>query len=172
MAPVLLDDVATKPAAAIDSVHMDPTDPMPGADAGALLADLGARARAALLAVAGPGSGSPQVMVELRRVDGALARPGAVPSAFCHRAPGWSLLAVGVPLDPAVVPHQQALLDAVAPFSTGGGVAQLRPRPRRGRRPAGLRPETLERLARVVDRYDPLGVLSGGDYVRRLPAGA
>ena len=85
VAAVILDDVAVKPYAAIDSVHADPVDPMPVIDKGMLLADLSDETVRRLLDVAGPGSGSPQIMVEIRQLGGAYAREAEHPSAFDHR---------------------------------------------------------------------------------------
>ena len=70
-APMLIDDVADKPYTAIDSVHTDPLDPVPGSEAAAVLTDFPAEAAEALLAVAGPGSSSPQILVEVRQMGGA-----------------------------------------------------------------------------------------------------
>ena len=77
----LMDSVAVLPYAAIGAVHADPVDPMPVIEDQALLSELPAEAVDALLAVAGPGSGSPQVIVELRMLGGAFARPAAHRSA-------------------------------------------------------------------------------------------
>jgi hypothetical protein len=51
---VLLGGVGPMPPTALDAVHMDPTDPMPGWEKGVLLADLTAETVDALLAAAGP----------------------------------------------------------------------------------------------------------------------
>ena len=91
-APVILDDVADKPYAAIDSVHTDPLDPTPAYEAGDVLTDFPAEAVDALLALTGPGVASPQILVEVRQLGGAYARPGEHPSAFASRAAAYSLL--------------------------------------------------------------------------------
>src|SRR6478752_6155504 len=77
-APVILDDVAHKPYTAIDSVHTDPLDPTPAREAAAVLTDFPAEAADALLKLAGPGSPSPQILVEVRQMGGATARPGYI----------------------------------------------------------------------------------------------
>ena len=56
----------------LQELHMDPPGPMPGAGDGFLLDTLDAEALDALVAAAGPGSGSPLVSVELRHLGGAL----------------------------------------------------------------------------------------------------
>ena len=85
-----------KPYTAIDSVHADPVDPMPVVDPAILLDDFTEETAERLLAIAGPGSGSPQVLVEVRQLGGAYAREAAYPNAFSHRAARFSLLAVGI----------------------------------------------------------------------------
>ena len=60
-----LDTMAMIPAAALSSVHMDPPHPVPGIGDGTMLAELPAEAVDALVAAAGPESGSPLVSVEL-----------------------------------------------------------------------------------------------------------
>ena len=76
-APVLLDDVSDKPYPAIDSVHTDPLDPMPAHEAAAVLSEFPAEAADMLLQMTGMGSGSPQVLVEVRQIGGATIREGA-----------------------------------------------------------------------------------------------
>ncbi|MFP5281998.1 MAG: FAD-binding oxidoreductase, partial [Actinomycetes bacterium] len=95
-APILLDDVALKPYTAIDSVHTDPLDPTPAYEAAAVLTDFPAEAVDAFLAQTGPGSGSPQVLVEVRQLGGAFTRGGEHESAFSSRDAAWSLLIVGI----------------------------------------------------------------------------
>lgn len=165
---LLLDDVGVKPVAALDSVHADPVDPLPALEAATLLRELPAAAVDTVLALAGPGSPSPQLMVELRRLGGALARPGAHPSAFAHRDAPYNLFSVGIAMDPRVAGHGASLVAAMEPWSTGGvwpnyGTAHDAASAER----AYDRP-TLELLASVVDRVDPAGVLVGGAPFRTV----
>jgi FAD/FMN-containing dehydrogenase len=118
-APVLLDDVALKPYTEVDSVHTDPLDPLPAHEAASVLTDFPAEAAQALLATAGPGSGSPQVLVEVRQMGGAVARRGAHDSAFSSRDVAYSLLLVGIAGTPGLETHAEAILEAMAPW-TGG----------------------------------------------------
>ncbi|MFF5078010.1 FAD-binding oxidoreductase [Actinoplanes sp. NPDC000266] len=104
----LIDTVQTIPYAAIGSIHADPADPMPVHEATDLLRELPAEAADALLAVAGPSSGSPQVIVELRHLGGALAAEPEHPSAVCHRDAAFTLITIGVlapPIAGAVPAH-------------------------------------------------------------------
>ena len=166
VAPVILDDADLKPYTAIDSVHADPVDPMPVIDPAILLADFPAEAAEKLLAVAGYGSGSPQVMVEVRQLGGAYAREGEHPSAFSHRSARFSVLAVGMAADPQARPHAEQLFAALADWDTGGIWPNFGPPhdARTARR--AYDPATLERLAAIVRTYDPDGVLQIGSYTR------
>jgi hypothetical protein len=166
VAPMLLDDVAEKPYTAVDSVHADPVDPMPVIDRGMLLTSLTDEAVERLLALAGPGSGSPQIMVEIRQVGGALDRPGENESAFDHRGAGYSVLTVGIAFDPRVGPHADALFTALSDWDTGGVWPNFAPPHDAISARRAYRPATLARLAEVADRYDPDGVLAAGAFAR------
>lgn len=85
VSPVIIDLVDTNPAAAIASVHQDPTDPMPARDEAMLLGDLTPQAVDALLEVAGPDVDVPLVIAELRLMGGAVARAGEYESAVGGR---------------------------------------------------------------------------------------
>ena len=69
-----IDTFATIPAPALVRLHQDPEEPMPYVGATALIEDLSPEAIETLLQMAGPKSGSPLGVVELRQLGGALAR--------------------------------------------------------------------------------------------------
>jgi hypothetical protein len=167
VAPVILDDAAVKPYVAVDSVHSDPVDPMPATDPAMLLGDFPDEAVARFLDRVGPGSESPQIMVEIRQLGGAYAREGLHPSAFVHRDARFSLLAVGIAVDPRVMPHAHELFDALSDWDTGGiwpnfGAPHDEATARRAYDAA-----TLGRLAAVAERYDPDAVLASNAWARR-----
>jgi hypothetical protein len=163
---VILDDAAVKPYAAVDSVHADPVDPMPVVDVGMLLTEFTATTAERLLEVAGVGSGSPQVMVEVRQLGGAYAREGQHPSAFAHRAAGFSVLVIGMAPDPAVRPHIERLFGALSRWDTGGIWPNFGPPHDAETARRAYDPETLERLVAVARTYDPDGVLQAALYTR------
>jgi hypothetical protein len=165
VAPVVLDDAALKPYAAVDSVHADPVEPMPAIDPAILLTEFPAIAAMRLIAVVGAQSGSTLPMVEVRQLGGAYAREGEHPSAFDHRGARYSVLVVGMAEDPSAMPRARALFDALAEWDTGGIWPNFGPAhdPATARR-AYSRP-TLERLAAVSRTYDPAGVLQAGRVV-------
>ena len=159
-APILLDDVALKPYTAIDSVHTDPLDPVPAYEEAAVLTDFPAEAVAALLALTGPGSSSPQVLVEVRQMGGATARPGEHASAFCARDTAYALLTVGIAGTPGVEEHAEAVLAAMAPWTGGHRMPNFTFAP--GAYADAYDEPTTARLRRTIRRYDPLGVMAIG----------
>lgn len=165
----VLDTVGVLPYAAIGAVHGDPVDPMPINEDQALLTELPAEAVDALLAVVGPGSGSPQVIVELRLLGGALARPPRHRSAFCHRDAAFSLAVIGAPVPEIaemVVGHASAVTRAVAPWATGGQMPNFAPSYEPGRPARVYNDDTRHWLAALADRYDPARVLATGQVAR------
>ena len=159
-APVILDDVADKPYTAIDSVHTDPLDPTPAYEAGNVLTEFPAEAVDALLALNGPGVASPQILVEVRQLGGAFARPGEHPSAFASRAAAYSLLIVGISEVPGVEDHADAILDALAPWVGGHRLPNFTFTPEEY--VDAYDEVTLARLRRARRTYDPEGVLAIG----------
>lgn len=159
-APVLLDDVAVKPYTAIDSVHTDPLDPTPAFEAAAVLTDFPAEAVDALLALTGPGSGSPQVLVEVRQLGGAFTRTGEHDSAFSSRGAAFSLLTVGIADVPGVESHAGAILRAMEPWTGGHRLPNFTFTPEEY--VDAYSEEALARLRRAIRAYDPRGVMAIG----------
>jgi FAD/FMN-containing dehydrogenase len=94
VAEPVLGGVGPMPYAAVDAIHMDPTEPMPAVTRGGLLRELAPETLDALLAVAGPEVDVPLAMVELRLMGGALARAAAVPNAVAGREGALSVTVV------------------------------------------------------------------------------
>lgn len=166
-APVILDDACHRPYTEIDHVHADPVDPMPVTDPAILLDGFPAEAAQRLLEVAGPGSGSPQFLVELRALGGAYAREGAHPSAFSHRAAAYSLLAVGLP-ETGSAEHAERVFAALGEWDTGGIWPNFGPAHDEHTARRAYDPQTLARLTAVVEKYDPDGVLAIGGFTRAV----
>jgi hypothetical protein len=159
-APVLLDDVSARPYTEVDAVHTDPLDPMPAYEAAAVLGSFPAEAAQVLLEQAGAASASPQVLVEVRQMGGAVARPGTHESAFPSRDAAYSLLVVGIPEIPGTQEHAMGLLDAMAPW---GGGHRLPNFSFEAERLAEAYPEvTLRRLRQARRAYDPDRVIAIG----------
>lgn len=168
LAPALLDGVAEMPFAAIDAVHMDPTDPMPTYDRGTLLRELTAGTVEALLAAAGPDVEVPLVMVELRHLGGAAGRPAAVPNAVVGRDAAFSCWVLG-PMSPPVAGIVPGVVDgvvaALAPWSTGRSLLNFAG-PVTGEQVAALWDDAdRRRLLAVKRRVDPAGLFAHGHAV-------
>ena len=165
VAPPIIDGVSEIPYAAVDSIHGDPTDPVPSFDRGTALAQLPAAAVDAMLAVAGPGVDVPLIVVELRHLGGALARPAAVPNAVAGRDAAFSLLALGPmagPLVDVVPALTQSVIDAVAPWSTGGALLNFLGPADEHRVRSLWGSADRQRLAGVKSAVDPTNVFSFG----------
>lgn len=159
-APVLLDDVALKPYTEVDSVHTDPLDPLPAHEAAAVLDAFPSEAAEVLLALTGPGSGSPQVLVEVRQMGGEVARPGAHEGAFSSRGAAYSLLLVGIAGTPGTEAHGEAVLEAMQPWAGRHRLPNFT-FAARDYLDAYDAP-TLARLRDAIEAYDPDGVMAIG----------
>jgi hypothetical protein len=170
VAPVILDDAGVKPYTEIDSVHADPVDPLPVVDPAILLQDFPEEAAERFLALAGPDSGSPQLLVEVRQLGGAYAREAAYPNAFCHRSARYSLLTVGMAdshlAAAASTDHAERLFAALAEWDTGGIWPNFGPAHDERTAHRAYNEQTLQRLVEVVRKYDPDSVLQIGSFTR------
>lgn len=158
----VMDTIGVLPYAAIGAVHADPEDPMPTHEDHTLLRELPAEAVDALLAMAGPGSGSVQAIVELRQFGGALSREPRHRSAFCHRDAAFSLATIGAlvpPIADLVPGHAAAVVKALTPWSTGGQMPNFAPSADPGRLSRAYSDDTRHWLAALARQYDPDGVL-------------
>lgn len=169
VATPLLDSIAVHPYAAIGGVHMDPVDPMPCNENHTLLRELPPEAVDVVLAAAGPDAPPVQAIVEIRLFGGALTREPRHRSAFCHRGAGFGVTAIGVlmpPIAETVRAHGAALVDALAPWSTGGQLPNFAPSDDAARAARVYDEDTLHWLAALAERYDPAGVYRCGQVVR------
>jgi hypothetical protein len=153
------DTVADMPYSAVGSIHAEPTTPVPFHARNAMLASLDAAAVAELLRHAGPDADAPY-LVELRLMGGALARPGAVPSALARRD-GAFVLYAGAAAEPQRVPELREAYDrlfaAMAPWGTGGVCVNFLSGPdvTAAQLATGYLPGDVERLAAVKRAVDP-----------------
>jgi FAD/FMN-containing dehydrogenase len=109
--------------AALSRIHGDPEEPTPAISASCMLRELTPEAVDSMLEVAGPGSGSPLLMVELRHLGGALGRRAPHAGALGSFAGEYLMYALTIPMAPELVAAFAAtaprLLAALAPVADG-----------------------------------------------------
>jgi hypothetical protein len=160
VAPALLDGWGVHPYTDIDGVHTDPLDPMPALEAAVVLSGFPDQAARALLETAGQGSGSPQILVEVRQLGGAYTRGGEHEAAFALRDGRFSVLTVGVPGTPGLQESVEQILGALAPWAMDRTLPNFTFEA--DRLPECYDPRTRARIATAVRSYDPQGVMAIG----------
>jgi FAD/FMN-containing dehydrogenase len=115
------DTLRQTPMPELSKLHMDPDHPVPGVGDGLMLESLPAQAVDELVRVAGPGSGSPLLSVEVRHLGGALGRPRPEHAALASAPGQYGLYAVGIAATPEVggasMARAEMLKDAVSPWA-------------------------------------------------------
>lgn len=165
VAPAILDSVGEHPFAAIGLVHAEPVDPMPVHFDGLLLSSLADAALDALLAVAGVDAGSPQLIVELRQLDGAAGRPTTPDCVPLRGVAAYNLAIIGVPHPPdpsEVAVHATTVLEAMRPWSAGLTLPNFAAGTGSARMERSYDDATLARLTALAQQYDPQYVLRSG----------
>ncbi|HEU4656890.1 MAG TPA: FAD-binding oxidoreductase [Capillimicrobium sp.] len=156
-----MDGWTTMPPAGLSYVHMDPEDPMPGVSDSVMLTELTAEAVDRIVELAGPGSGSPLMMAEVRHLGGALSREREGHGARGAFDGDYVVFNGGLALSPEVTEATLAAARALnaalaewhAPSSYLNFVEQ-------GVDPAGFyRPEAYARLRAIKAAVDPDDVI-------------
>ena len=161
-----VDTLAMGPPAVLGDMAMDPTDPLPEVSTTSLLTELPSSAVDDIVTAAGPGSGSPLAMVELRQMGGALGRhePGAGARATL---PGeFVMFSLGVAEDEGAAAMAGTYLDridkAVRPHRVGDY-------PNFVERPADASAffdaDTWRRLREVKAAYDHADLFKGNHHI-------
>jgi FAD/FMN-containing dehydrogenase len=168
-----IDTVALIPAKALSHLHMDPPQPVPGIGDGMLLSDFPAEAIDALVAVAGPDSGSPLVSVEVRHVGGAVRRSSPEHGALDRLDGDFLMFAVGIPMNEeiaaAVHAHVELVKVALAPWNARQMYLNFSERPIGARSMFGA--DNYRRLRAIKAEYDPEDVIRSNHPVPPAPAG-
>jgi hypothetical protein len=145
------------PAPGLTRIAMDPEPPVPGLGHHRLLAELPDDAIDAFIDVAGPESGSPLLLAELRHLGGALRRTAENGGALDKLDAEFVMLGIGILMDPALrEPMTSALdklADAVHPWAAEGRFFNYAERPCEV--DAILPAETCKRLVQVKRSWDP-----------------
>ena len=152
-----LDLFGMVPAPALVRIHQDPEDPMPTVGATALIAELPVEAVQALIAVAGPGSGSPLEMVEFRQGGGALLRAtpghGAIAGVPAQFVLFTGALALDADMAAAKQAHMATVKAALAPYTRPGHYLNFAEE--QVDVSDSFDTDTWARLSAVKDRLDP-----------------
>ncbi len=170
----IMDTAGPRSYLEVDLVNLDPPEPTPFQQAGALLTEFGEDVQSALLEVAGPGVQTPLLLLEVRLMGGALSRPSTTPDAISGRDAAWCLSALGVPVPPIaelVAPALAGVLDAVRPWSTGSTMVNFHGIPGDAAdRARAWTPAAYEAITRAKRRVDPTNMLRFNHAVL-LPSG-
>jgi hypothetical protein len=163
-----LDTFALMPVEELRHLHMDPPEPVPDIGNGFNLVDMTPETINALVAVAGPGSGSPLVSVELRQLGGAVAEPSTEHGSVGAIDAGFALFAVGLALDEEVTKRVDervsALEAALAPWTAERGFFNFANSPRDGE--SLFPPDTYRGLQWVKAAYDPTELFRASHPIR------
>jgi FAD/FMN-containing dehydrogenase len=152
-----IDTFATIPAPALVRLHQDPEQAMPYVGDTALVEHLPQAAIDALLAVAGPGSGSPLMIVELRQAGGALRRRTDGHGAVAGVNGEFVLFTCAIAPDPEtgafMHAHMQRVKDALVPWTSAGSYLNFAET--QVDVSLSFDVDTWARLIAVKDRVDP-----------------
>jgi len=162
----VMDTVETIPVERLSKIHMDPEQPVPGAGDGMLLSDLPDEAIDSLARLAG--SDSPLLSLEVRHLQGELARPRSEHGVLAALESPFALSAVGVAATPAmgaaVKAHVELVQAAMSRWDSGRDYLNFTQRRERGDRFFG--PKAFARLQAVKARVDPDDVFRSNHPIR------
>jgi quercetin dioxygenase-like cupin family protein len=152
-----IDTVAVVPPAALVRLHMDPEQPVPGFGDVRLLRELPAEAVDAVVEVAGPGTGSPLLSLEVRHIGGAAGRAPEGHGALPGLAGEFMVFGVGMPVTPELGVAIRASLDdmgeKLAPWVADTTYLNLVEQPADAA--SFYAADTYARLREAKRRYDP-----------------
>jgi hypothetical protein len=155
----IMDTYDWMPTAGLSRIHMDPENPVPGMGEGGLVAELTDEAIDAFVSVAGPESGSPLLLSELRQLGGAFGRSAPDSGALSHIDAGYVMYSVGMVMSPemgqAASAHLAKTGEAMKPWGTEGAYFNFTEAPCDV--DAILPPDVCDRLKQVKRDWDPEG---------------
>jgi len=153
----IMDTFGQIPAEGLSRVSMDPEQPVPGLGHHRLLAELPDDAIDAFVGAAGPESGSPLLLSQIRQLGGALARPAENGGALSSLDAEFLMSGIGTLMNPElrepIDGHLDVLYETMDPWAAAGGYLNFAERA--CDLDAIMPPETCSRLAEVKRRWDP-----------------
>jgi FAD/FMN-containing dehydrogenase len=156
LARPVVDDVGEMPYADVAAIHRDPDGPLAYHEHSALLRDLDAPGVDSFLAAALPAAADHGLLVELRHLGGALARPPRVPSAIDGRDAAFCLMVLTPSGSDAH--HRRLVVKALDPWATGGVYVNFLSGPDAvADTTRAHTPSTRDRLRAIRRAYDPAG---------------
>jgi FAD/FMN-containing dehydrogenase len=149
--------LAQIPATGLTRIAMDPEPPVPGLGHHRVINELPDEAIDAFYEAAGPESGSPLLLAELRHLGGALARPDEDGGALNKLDGEFVMFGIGMLMDPAmkdpIAGQLDRMSDAMDPWAAEGGYYNYA---ERACDVDAILPEaTCRRLAQVKRSWDP-----------------
>lgn len=155
----IMDTFAWMPTSGLSRIHMDPENPVPGIGEGMTIRELSDEAIDAFAGLAGPDSGSPLLLSELRHLGGALGRPAENGGALSHLDAGYVMYSVGMPMTPelgeAIPAHLRRIEETMRPWGADGGYFNFVEGPCDV--DAIFPPDVCDRLGEVKRKWDPDG---------------
>jgi FAD/FMN-containing dehydrogenase len=155
----IMDTFEWMPTTGLSRIHMDPENPVPAVGDGGVLAELSDEAIDAWVGVAGPESGSPLLLSEIRHLGGALARPAENGGALSKLDSPFAIYSVGMQMSPemgeACHAHLAKIDEAMRPWAGDGAYFNFRESPSDLDRIHP--PDVCDRLAEAKAKWDPEG---------------
>jgi FAD binding domain-containing protein len=153
----IMDTFEWMPTAGLSRIHMDPENPVPGIGEGGLLGELSDEAIDAFVGLAGPESGSPMLLTEIRHLGGAMGRPADDGGALSHLDASHVMYSVGMPMNPelgeAIPRHLEKIGETMKPWSAEGSYFNFTEAPCDV--DAILPVDVCDRLRDVKRKWDP-----------------
>ena len=157
----VMDTFGVMPYEAMDMISMDPVDPLGAYGHTEMVRDLSEETRRTLVDLAGAGSDTPLLLLEIRRLGGALSRPPADLNPMGRSDAGYIMNGIGATFTPEMAQAVQAYLahvaEAIKPHATGATYVNFMEldgaSPERVK--AAYSAEDWERLVDLKDRCDP-----------------
>ncbi len=120
------DSFSWKPYTRCGEIYQDPVDPLPIMGRGVMLRSLGVEGIKAFMEAVGPQPESPNLLIQIRRLGGAIKETRSGASALDHaRQAEYLIYLIGALMGPntpeAIVSHAEGVIAAMEPYALGRG---------------------------------------------------